>query len=272
MNDILGDNDSNIKIHNRFRLSDGLMIAGIPLLVYFLKFIYDYGYGNYFGVPPELVSFSIPSVFVAITTMVAVMIIIVAAFGQAINEWMGGKEKAGIEPLIHNIFLLIIIVGVLWYVQYATGLTSIFYIFLMYLVLFTIRHFIFPLFPKKGVKGYINKIKKQTSKIMGRHKDFSDIFLFPFDLVLYRRAFIGLIIVGLIAVVYSFGYAGARGQTSFYVQTGSPQWVVARIVDDKAVFIEVHDREQTGKIKYQSLVSDELVLDKVDLGKLEQHK
>ena len=54
-------------------LSDGLLIAGVPLLGYAIAFAYECGYARYYGIPLQLISLTLTQILVAIAGVISII-------------------------------------------------------------------------------------------------------------------------------------------------------------------------------------------------------
>jgi hypothetical protein len=138
-------------------ISEGLVIAGMPLLGYSVAFAYEYGYASYYGIPWQLISLSLTQVLATAAILCWLFITLFFVSNLAFTI-LSNKKKP--NPMLAYYF------DVLWPVLlYFVALFLIFgthwrewIFFLAFLALFSVLEFGLPLVTQKDKETYMEKL------------------------------------------------------------------------------------------------------------------
>lgn len=200
---------------NRIGLTEGLLIAGIPVVGYWIAYLYELGYCRWFGVPPNLIEVGVLSVLVAISSLLAVCLAL----------WIFGEMVVGPLRLLPRVLassvlrLLLMLIPFSAYALVSNmELSQFLWVTVPIAVIYLFVEFVFPLLAQRSISGYIAKMEAQ------RKVDLAYESLL--DLVVQRVGFSYFKLYAAIAVLsmlaYGAGGLQARLQTDFMVVPGTP--------------------------------------------------
>lgn len=248
---------------NRFSkyLTEGVIVALVPLVAYGLKFIYEYSYGRYFAIPPELISFSLPSVFPTLLIVLLFIGYIIYQVGSVFHY--RGTKMNYIQIVFQNTGILIILATITFTIAPNKPYALFFLGPALFLIL---RHFVLPLLWHRKTEGYINKTNEHFKGIL-KSTDTSVDDLFNFGM--YKVSAIPIVFIGLCMMTGIYGYQSAQYQETFWVDNTDNNAVAVKFVDDNIVFIRVDDdNKMTSEFWVRDLTGDNLVLRKEHVGKI----
>ena len=244
-------------------LTEGVLITLVPLLGYTIAFAYQSGIALYYGVPLELVKISLPQILIAVTSLVAIAMVLFM-LSDAIYQLFP-------EGVIQNI----IIRRILMY-------SPLFLLLAVFLCLFD-RHwkewgwivliilvgvyddFLRPLILQRSKPTYIAKIQAQWDV------DSQSRYLISVVFRKYGTSNTRLImfLVLLVTLSYSVGRSAAMRQTTFYIDEANTNTVLLACYDDTLIYstFEPTNRMLSSSIEIRRL-SDALAirLNKKNIG------
>jgi hypothetical protein len=205
-------------------ISEGLIIAGVPLLGYSLAFAYEYGYAKYYGIPWQLISISLNQILSAVA---ALLFIFMNVFLLVNLIYMIFSQRKGIRLTVNYflIFLapliaLLYIYGRNWQ-EWIVGFGAMMFLLILWFVL--------PLLDRR---------KDKTSD----EKFVESILAEPESLVDSAARIIGvapLRIAALIYMVIWIAYSAGRGEAldkkEYWVDSLRPDTLVLRIYGEVVV-------------------------------------
>ena len=102
-------------------LSDGLLIASMPLLGYSIAFAYESGYAGYYGIPLQLISLTLTQILVAIAALISIIYVLLAAAYIGYFHLYSEKEPSPVvtslwrlSPVFLLCLAMLIIFGAHW--------------------------------------------------------------------------------------------------------------------------------------------------------------
>lgn len=227
-------------------LTEGVLLAGVPLLAYMYTYAFNAGYGSFFNLPLELISFSLPSLF---STLPALLFGLFIAF-QVFNGFSPGRPENKINLLGQNVMIVLALWAAMTVVKApvlpTTGFLGVALIFIM-------LHFVYPLVEFRRVEGYENKVEAHIAKKESTQGTIGD-FLYNSPM---RKGFdIFALFTGSLILAFFVGLRHANTQEKYYVLTSDQKWVVVRLLDDKAVLTKTRGNQLTNGVKVVSISSD----------------
>lgn len=234
---------------SRLGITEGLLIAGVPVAGYWVAFLYELGYCTYFNIPLSFIEIGILNILVAIVGIAGVLLLI------SIHANMFYMLLSGIaQPISFSLLkigtILILISG------YALVSRLPFVLFVIIvaiiIVLFGFLEFIFPLLTQRKVTGYLNKLAAQEKTEL-EHKN---IFNFVANSIGRKTVQIILVIFVLSFVAYFAGGYKAKTQRNFMVFVGNGEKVVLKAISGYLLVAEF-DRPTKSLSSKFTLVSSE---------------
>ncbi|MDB5180534.1 MAG: hypothetical protein JWO54_292 [Candidatus Saccharibacteria bacterium] len=240
-----------------------VLIALSPVAVYIIKFTYDMGYGAYFGIPLQFVSFSLPSIF---ATGLVLLIILWVIAGYLGTYFTSTKVKPHpVRTLFRNFSVLLTFCALFFLIRESNYIAPIFVWTLTFYV--AIRHIIIPSIYFRKTKGVENKYLLHIEKVKERTETYND---FAFNFAVYSVS--TKIIITLLSLLFIYQYASsvASNQTKFYTYTeGNKNYVVLRQLDEKVVLADYSKQVIGNQIRLLDLTNEGVVLEYKELGKLQ---
>lgn len=209
-------------------LLSGATIALISAAAYLVTFLYEYGYTQFFEIPPSLIELTLTQVFVSFVglcfTFIVYFMILKTILSLQSASW-GNVLHLIIVIQLHYL-LLFLIVSLLW------GGFRPWVIFGLVTLYFLFDDFVYPLIIQRGTGTYREKILAQqrleakrpsiTKMILGPAKDSREAsFLLPISF---------FVLLSLPAGRYT-----ARSKSYFYVLSDSTDVALLKIYGDKVI-------------------------------------
>lgn len=229
-------------------VSEGILLASIPIVIFFVIFAFQYGYSNYYLVPSVFQSFSLPAVFDSGALMIPLIFLFIISFFSYI---IPGNLSNGIDILLSNLGVIFVSV---WLI-YAYSYIHYFSILLLLILLFLINIFYFfikPIYTDIRNKGNINKtnlnIEIHLNKI--NRSFFETISHFMIN----KISIYVILSFCFIAVAISYGYSKAENESTHYILKDT-NYSVVRFFDDKVLLVEVNNNK-IGKTYFVKSILD----------------
>lgn len=137
-------------------LSEGLLIAVVPLVGYAVAFAYEYGYTNYYGLPWQFISLTLSQILGTTGAMILVLVVVFPVLNIVYTLHAVYKDKHPVVTSLVRVTLsllpllaLLSIFGSRWRVwgSYA-----------VIVVLFALMEFLFPLIAFHDKETYAEKL------------------------------------------------------------------------------------------------------------------
>ncbi|ANX03763.1 hypothetical protein [Immundisolibacter cernigliae] len=231
----------------RFGLTEGLVIAGVPAAGYWFAFLYESGYCKYFYIPSFFIEISILNILVATIGMVGALALI-NLYADPLFMLLSGVARPIRDAILRASIPLIVTAGYalvahFTLVQFLTFAGAFF-------VPIAFGEFIFPLLTQRSTEGYVNKLEAQNKKEL----ELDNLI----DLVanaIGRRTFLFLaLLLALSFVAYFAGGYEAKTQRDFMVIGEKADKVVLKTIGGHFLIAEF-DREAKSLSTKFSLVS-----------------
>jgi hypothetical protein len=233
----------------RFGLTEGLVIAGVPAAGYWFAFLYELGYCKYFDIPPAFIEIGILNILVAIIGLGGAFALIHL---YADPVFVLSRRLA--KPIRRA--LLRISLPVVLFAGYALVVRLTFIQFILVLALFFVPlaffEFIFPLITQRNISGYLNKLDAQN-RIELEHDTLMDLVA----MAVGRKIFLfsGFLLMVSFVSYFTGGYE-AKTQRDFMVISEQPERVVLK--RNSGYFVVARfEREKKSISKDFALVSTE---------------
>lgn len=241
-------------------ITEGVIITLVPIIGYSLKFIYEYAYGRYFAIPPELISFSLSSIFPTLFIVILFISFVIYQVGTVFHY--SDKKMNFIQIVFRNISILVILSPI----TYIISPDKLYYLLFLAPASFLIlRHFVLPLVWHNKTKGYINKTNEHFNKAATSSDTVIDKL---FNFGMYQISTIPILSIGLFIMTGIYGYQCAQKQETFWVDSKDSTAVVVRFIDDKAIFIRIIGGKMTGDFWVKGLSESNLILNKKHIGNI----
>jgi hypothetical protein len=217
-------------------LSEGLLIAGVPLAGYSIALAHEYGYAGYYGIPWQFISLTLTHVLAAIAGLVALLCVLFSFYNIAYSVfWQGNDPHPAIVSLSRLAPLLLLFLGSLlifgarWQ-EWAVTLGVV--VFLGFF------EFIFPLVTQRDKTTYREKLLAQEAHERS--------ITMPLDVAAkaYGNQPIRLLAYIGLAVLMAFfaGRGEAINEKNYYVDSSNPNVVILRFYGDTVVAQEYDPR------------------------------
>ncbi|UCH12835.1 MAG: hypothetical protein JSW18_02535 [Candidatus Omnitrophota bacterium] len=218
------------KAKKQIRITEGLILALMPVLGYFFAFQYEAGYAWYFGYPKELISISLPQI-VTITIILYIITIILLHIIELLQIDIPKKQHGLCNSIIKLLPIGLISISLLLIYGWQTWLILPFGL----LSLMGIFMFISPLFDKDN-KTYGEKINAAINDEWELRKE-QNTFLWRLSKLIGCKdiSFLLLNVFMLALLAQAIGGVVASKQRTFFVIPSVPEMVVLRIYDDKLI-------------------------------------
>jgi hypothetical protein len=212
-------------------ITEGLIITASPIVGYMLSFVYEMGFAGVFKIPPQLITISLTTFFVATGSlfMIALLLFQLSSLGFVVFSDLSTSDSpvyrrfVRLSPgFLFSVVLLLLTAGT--HSSAWIGVVGVWAIFIF-------LEFVFPCITQRDKVTYLEKLKAQD-RLDRRRGDLLDYIAQRIG-----RPFITIMIfLGLITYLYYFaGYTTALKQSEFLVTDTSPERVVLRIYGDKMI-------------------------------------
>ncbi|MED1151213.1 hypothetical protein P4T97_18570 [Bacillus paralicheniformis] len=246
-------------------LDSALILGYITFMGYFIAYIYQKTYFDYFKIPSVfLQNISINTIIIAIISFSGFLGILMLVY-HVLNEMIDSTDNPIIQRIKVSIPFILIAIAVKIY--FKTKI--IIYIGLAIFLISCIYNFVFPLLLVK-TKGYKNKLRR--FHFTGNQTSFRKILYYT-----YKKkplAFLALVLSGSFFIGVSsfvFAYENANTQNKFAVtKIDDAEYIVFEIQSDKAIIAELKRDEIIPK--YKKVEIENLFIEKKTFNKLKLSK
>lgn len=211
-------------------MTEGIVIAAVPVAAYLAAFVYEAGYFTVFSIPLALVRVDLTTVFIALGALVAVLVF-VFALANTIYVLLPGSKGVIHRSVVRIIFVLSPVVPFL--VISGMRREQVFVVFALgsLVVMSLLVEFVFPLITQRQQTTYTKKLEAQ--------EELDRRIRLPRSLIGNRisRPAIWATYAILVALVLSFnvGQGTALRQEEFLVTLSPSDRVVLRIYGDTLI-------------------------------------
>ncbi len=228
-------------------VSNGTIIAVVPIVSYYITYKYEKGYLSYFHIPEYFISISPEIFFKVFSTLIAILLVIIFYTSWIIGSWPSKhKDKLPVfAPLIVSFLFL----ALFWYLH-AKWIT----IFMLFLGFSTvIICYILPFFLKNN--------KAYTENVQNMLNDSTNLLIDKIFNVLGAPVYIILIIAILLLPVIAnqAGEYDASNQREFsYIKYENENFALVKIYGGKVLLVSFDITNKKFRKKYLMLDSGEL--------------
>jgi hypothetical protein len=231
-------------------LTEGILIASIPVIGYWCAFLYELGYNTYFGIPSFFVEVGLVPTMVAILSLCSFF-----AFIYMYAEVIFMTVFRGLPAPLKSSFLVIClvcsivvgfaIIGRLTFSEFVTSSIPI-------IAVICFLEFFFPLITQRKTKGYLAKLEAQNTTELSVNS-----LLNVVARKIGRNFFAGLYFFYLFSLLaYFAGGFNAKFQREFMVLSGTPELVVLKKYDSNFVAANFDRLSKTVSTEYVLLPVD----------------
>ena len=219
--------DTTSKLKNKYvNFTEGLVIAAVPIAAYFLAYLYERGYCEFYNIPFMYIDISLINIASTFIAVISTYALFVYFFSELIQPFLDSIHRS-IKWSIIKIFLVIFaLVG--FSIVFNWSLPTSITIILSTLGLLIFLEFIFPLLTQTKTPGYINKIEAQK-EIDFKHDSVIDKFIIKYGLLFFTIVYVFYL---LSIATYFAGGANARFKTMHLVPTNESNIVYLRKYGD----------------------------------------
>lgn len=234
----------------KFGLTEGILLASVPVIGYWCAFLYELGYCFYFDIPSFFVEVGLISVMPAILGLLTVIVFI-----YFIAESIFMTPFRGLPASLKSIFRRIayiasFIVGYGIIMRYAFSMVV--SLVILVIAIFCLFQFVSPLITQHKTKGYL-------AKLDAAHKDYLryDTLLDIGVQKIGRTLFIFFFSIYLLSILAFFsGGCRARFQDNFIVLSGTPELVVLKKYDSYFIVAVLNRSSKSFSAEYKLLPVD----------------
>jgi hypothetical protein len=255
--------------YKKIFLNTTTSLALATLLGYMYVYLYNAGYNDFFHIPQQMMSFSMPAVLGSIIALISA-VALMWSYSMGVTIKKEHYRNAPDNILLLNISVMIFVTVLLFSFGAKwndAGVLSVIVFTLTYIYIF----FLHPLFSHRDVEGYFNKVNESIKRKMAKTETIGDYF---FSAPVYLPFVFLIALIGSLLVAFYDGRRDASNQADFYIVNSDKQWVVAKYIDNDAILVKQNNRRMSGSYKVVDLVSadlskeNELIFTKVNIGKL----
>jgi hypothetical protein len=209
-------------------VSEGLIIAAIPIVAYMITFSYETGFAGFFGIPREFIALNFTSVFIVAGALLGVLFFLFLLTEIISMVFPPSKDiiyrtSLPFFPLSLMCAALFILYGSYWREWIGSVVVT---------MLFALFWYGFPLLTQRDKKGYRKKLEADEEA----ERQVKTPFDHAIRLIGGRKALIIILfLILLLDVSHHAGHAAALKQEEFLVANTSPEMVVLRIYGDHLI-------------------------------------
>ncbi len=211
-------------------LTEGIVLAAIPVMAYVLAFGYEYGYYLAYGFPQELISVDLNRVFAAGVIFLAGVLGVVLLTTVALALLPSDHPLASViaQAVIYALAYLV-------FLTYLGRFDALGWIFGLTLAAYLLYKFAMPVLTQGHVHGYVRKYQSHEQAQQMRPTLFRAMLRtigpLPGTVLAY------FCIAVLLSV--TFGWHLATAREYYFVVPGEPERVVLRIYGDSVVLAQL---------------------------------
>jgi prepilin signal peptidase PulO-like enzyme (type II secretory pathway) len=209
-------------------LSEGIILAAVPVVAYLFAFVFEAGYATVFGIPIQFITLGLTNVFVVggsllLVTLILLIIADLATMVLRQSENPIYRRLSTLAPLLFASFGLLLL-------EVGTPLRSALIGLLVGWLLIIFFQFVFPILSQRGESTYHNKLLAQElhdARMGGLFSSIARRYGGVYQLIYFLAI--------ALFVTYYAGQADAFRERTFLVTESVPECVVLRIYGDEMV-------------------------------------
>lgn len=243
----------------RFGLTEGLVLGGIPATAYWFAFLYQLGYCRYFDLPQYFIEINAENVLAAVVGLLGV-IGLLHWFADVVILPFGNKFPKTIKSVVRRVLIVVTLAGGYAIVTRAT-LSNFAMVVVAVLVPLVLPELLVSSFARNG-KSYLATLEEVQAAELQR-----DTVMDRFAGTIGRDWF-SIFVILLFASFLSYfaGGLNARTQQDFVVLAGDPELVVLRKYESSFVAARFERTNKTIFPDYKLVPIDK------DLGRFMQER
>lgn len=214
---------------SKLGLSEGIVLAAMPVFGYWVAYLYELGFCKFFAIPAELIEIGIPIILAAILGIIFVMGFIQMTI-DSIFFTLWARLPAQIRPTLLKVIAMMFIYCSLslannWSISTNTTIFSILFVPILFI------DWILPLFTQRSIVGYLNKIHAAYQADLAIDQPTDKLLKIGGGQI--GKLFLLCYVVSLMA--YLAGGLEARLKNQFMVLYGPPERIVLKIYDQNLI-------------------------------------
>lgn len=251
------------------RISEGVILALIPLAGYWLSFIYQMNFNGYFGIPNYMIDLNMINIIISslgILLFGAILLQTLNVIGIFllninVDRRITSNITGDIVSLMLSLSLIII---------FDLNILQAAILLILLPGISVIFNYIFPILTQRTIKGYLAKLLAQ--------EDYESTTNTPLDFVArspYRIwVLISILFVFASIISYVAGGFSARIKTDFYVAHGNIRHVIFRTYSDYYVTSPLDSLNHIGdrSIQLIPIISDSIKVKLEHIGVISKYK
>jgi hypothetical protein len=205
----------------RWTLTEGILLAAIPVAAYVCAFLFELGYCDYLGIPMQFISVGkneliSSSLFVLVSVLGSVLLI------EIMSLIFHGRRAVIFRALV-RVFPILLLAG--FVILLARRLRPVWWSVIVGAAILLALEFVAPLLEYRTEPSYEAKLKARESALILR----SGTLGRRLGLIGYQSIILSFCVVLFLAACVEWGRGEASTQKSFMVITGPPRMVVLRV-------------------------------------------
>jgi hypothetical protein len=234
---LTGPTDNSTEEKKDKWLTEGIIIALIPVLGYALAYIHEFAFCDIFGIPKEFIIVNWPSIITSIGRIIVLSLVIIGIILlPAFIQKTGGTKMGPIARRLVT-YIPLLLASFFLVMGYSFILLE-FLSILAFLLYFAILDFLGPCWTQRSIKGYRNRLDaqdKRDAEVMGKITFLGKIGRAGATLIVF--------IILLLGLSYLDGRDNAVTQEEFLVPSTYQESAVLRVYGDRLVCAPL-DREK----------------------------
>ncbi|MDT0602187.1 hypothetical protein [Thalassotalea castellviae] len=246
--------------------SESIILAAIPALGYWVAFVYELGYFNYFELPRSFIEIALNSVLLNSLSVVSGLFFFFIVF-DFIRRAMSGVTEALRYILYRLLFVCFLVFG--FGLIFDKPIEQIQVLLFIVATPIIFKDILWPLWSHRHIKGFGNKIAAARKQDL----EFDSVT----DKLVEKAGIAPFLIVIFIYLFSIFSYlAGgyqANKQEHFLTSKERPSFILVRKYNDKWLSLKVDVVSQEFHETYELIPSDKIsVFSNTNIGKLKKRQ
>lgn len=218
-------------------LSEGLIIAVVPAIVYWFSYVYQFGYCRYFEIPTEFIEINVQNFFICIIGMVGLLAVIISVGTPLFSIFRNLPEVIRLIFINNGIPVLVLL-------AYSfVAKMPIKHVFIILAVPFGLlmSELTFPLYSQKNKSSYLEKLEAQRA-FETEHKE-------SLMYVIFKRIGVNfsvlLFCVSFASIFICFVGAYEAKNTSVFMTSNGGQKIVLKKYGEQFLVADFNKKEKT---------------------------
>lgn len=208
-------------------LGEGLLLASLPIVGYWLAYLFELGYCHFFKLPSSYIKLDLTNIFSGMLGALSIFVIF-WFFLEAIFQLIWRNLRPALLSSVMKIISATFVV-LLFSLAFSWSIKQTLVVLLIGVGFLAFLEFVFPLLSQKGVKGYLAKLDAEHTDDIQTHT-LLDRALSVFN----RRTGLGILLLYPISIfAWGAGAVSAFKEQTFWVFDDAEPRVVLRHYGDK---------------------------------------